>query len=125
MEKQKELETEIGTKEMKTQTLQPTIVKIVKVEINLVEKAKSKKVNCFVKHPDREEPISISSVSLLIDKAIETKGLWYNTDEEENIQKGSPLADFLVKNECKTLKDLQGKELETELSGNWLVFKCY
>jgi len=125
MEKQKELENEIGTKELQIQTLQPAKVEIRNVEITQVQNTKNKIVDCEVKHPDREETIKISSVSLIIDKQIVTKGLWYNLDDEGKIQKDSILARFLVKNDCKKLKDLITKEVETELNGNWLVFKSY
>lgn len=120
-----ELKNEIGTIEQEKQTLQPAKVIIKEIEITPIESAKSKKVTCKVKHPDKEELIKISSASFLIDKSVQTKGLWYNQDKDGKIQKGSAVANFLVKNGCKTLQDLQGKEIETELDGNWLVFKCY
>lgn len=125
METQAELEKEIGTIEPEMQTLKPEKVKIVEVKIVEVGDKKNKKVNCLIKHPDREEPVTISSVSYLRDKAVKTTGLWYNLDKEENIQKGSALAIFLEKTSSKNLKELQGKEADTELDGNYLCFKAY
>ncbi len=125
METQAELEKEVGTQEQERNTLKPAVVKIVKVEIVEVGEKKNKKVNCYIKHPDKEETITISAVSFLRDKAVKTVGLWYNLDKEENIQKGSGLAVFLEKTSSKNLKELEGKEVETELDGNFLCFKAY
>jgi len=61
----------------------------------------------------------------LKDKKVVNSGLWYNLDKEENIQKGSALATFLEKTGSKNLKELQGKEVDTELEGNYLTFKSY
>ena len=125
MEKQEELEKGIGTIESEMQSLKPAKVNIVKVEIVEVGDKKNKKVNCIVKHPDREETITISSASILREKKVITTGMWYNLDKEENIQKGSTLATFLNITSSKNLKELEGKEVETELEGRFLCFKAY
>jgi len=125
METQEELTTEIGTTESEKQILKPKRVKIVSVKIILVEKVKSKKVACEVKHPDREETFTMSSVAYLQDRNVVTKGLWFNKDSEGKIQKGSSLAVFLEKVGVKTISSLVGKEVDTELDGNYLCFKAY
>lgn len=125
METQKELEKEIGNTELETQTLKPAKVNIVKVEIVEVGEKNNKKVNCLVKHPNKDEPITISSASILRDKKVVTTGLWFNLDKEENLQKGSTLAVFLGSTDSKNLKELEGKEVETELDGKFLCFKSY
>ena len=125
METQNELELEIGNIEIERQTLKPTKVMIVKVEIVDVEKAKSKKVNVEVKHPDKEETINLSSVAYLDGKQVVNKGLWFNKDKEGNIQKGSALSVFLNRMNVKNLKELEGKEAETDLDGKYLCFKAY
>ena len=125
METQNMLEKGIGTIEPEKQILQPKKVKIVKVEINEVGEKKNEKVNCLIQHPDREEPITISSVSYLRDKKVITTGLWFNLDKDGNIQKGSALAVFLNHTGSKNLEELKGKEVETELEGNYLCFKAY
>jgi len=125
-ETQTELEKEIGTIESKNKTLEPKKVKIVEVKIVEVGEKKTKKVNCLVEHPDYSEgTITISSIAFLKDKKVVNSGLWYNLDKEENIQKGSALATFLEKTGSKNLKELQGKEVDTELEGNYLTFKSY
>lgn len=122
---QTELEKEVGTIEPEQISLKPAKVKIVKVEVIEVGGKKNKKVNCSVKHPDRDEPINISSVSYLRDKKVVTTGLWYNLDKEENLQKGSATTVFLEETNSKNLKELEGKEVDTELDGNYLCFKAY
>ncbi len=127
METQEELEKEIGSIEQEKTLLKPKKVKIVKVEIVEVgkENHKNKKVNCIVKHEDKEETIVISSVAQLKEKNVITSGLWYNLDSEEKIQKGSALANFLERTDSSNLKALEGKEIETVLDGNYLIFKSY
>lgn len=126
METQTELEKEIGTIESEKKTLEPKKVKIVEVKIVEVGKKKNKKVNCSVEHPDyKEGTITISSIAFLKDKKVINSGLWYNLDKEENIQKGSALATFLEKTDSKNLNELKGKEVDTELEGNFLSFKAY
>ena len=126
METQAELEKEIGTIEPEKKSLEPKKVKIVKVEVIEVGEKKNKKVNCLVQHPDYSDgTITISSVAHLRDKKVITTGLWFNLDKEDNIQKGSALAVFLESTGSKTLKELVGKEVNTELDGNFLCFKAY
>lgn len=126
METQEELTKEIGTIESEGKRLEPKKVKIVKVEIIEVGVKKNKKVNCSVMHPDYQDgAITISSVAYLRDKQIMNTGLWYNLDKEDKIQKGSALAVFLSSTNSKNLKELEGKEVETELDGNYLCFRAY
>ncbi len=125
METQTELEKEVGTIEPEVQTLKAAKVKIVNVEVIEVGDKKNKKVNCLVMHPDKDEPITISSVSYLRDKAVVTTGLWYNLDKDENIQKGSALATFLSSMDSKNVGELKDKEVDTELDGKYLCFKAY
>ena len=125
-ETQEELKTEIGTTESEAKRLEPKKVKIVKVGIQEVGEKKNKKVVCEVQHPDNEETISISSVAYLKEKKVVNTGLWYNLDKEKKIQKSSALAVFLNKTGSKIIKELEGKEVETEFdSGNYLCFKAY
>jgi len=122
---QQELEKGIGNIEPERKTLQPKKVKIVQVDIVEVGEKKNKKVTILVKHPDKEETINLSSVNLLIDKKVRTIGLWYNLDSDGNLQKGSALAEFLTFTNSKNLKDLSGKEVDTDLEGNFLCFRAY
>ena len=125
MEEQEELKLEIGSIESEKQILKPKKVKIVSVKIVDIEKAKSKKVGCEVKHEDREETFVMSSVAYIQDKQIQTKGLWFNKDSKGQIQKGSALAIFLTRVGVKNISELVGKEVDTELDGNYLCFRAY
>ncbi len=125
METQNELEKEVGKIESERKSLKPRKVKIVKVAIEEVGEKKNKKVVCQVDHPDADVPIAISAVSYLRDKAVKTTGLWYNLDKEDNLQLGSALTILLEKTDSKNIKALEGKEVETELDGNFLCFKAY
>ena len=125
METQNELNKEIGTAEPeKKEVLEPKKVKI--VEVNLRDTKKGKILNCKSEHPDKDEPINISSISYIRDKQIVTGGMWYSLDKDEKIQKGSALSVFLRKLGVNTPKELEGKEAETELDEKqWLCFKAY
>jgi len=126
METQAELEKEIGNIEPENKSLEAKKVTILRVEVIEVGEKKNKKVNCFVKHPDYHEgEITLSSVAHLKDKKVITTGIWYNLDKEENLQKGSALAIFLNYTNSKNLKELIGKEVDTELDGRYLCFKAY
>ena len=122
-ETQEELEKGIGNKE--TESLKPATVKIVKVSVESINSMK--KVVCSAKHPDREELINISRVKYLgKNEKLSTVGIWYKEDSEGNIQKGTALAEFLIFNTAESIKQLEGKEIETitEDSG-YLCFKGY
>jgi len=126
MNTQAELEKEVGTIEPEKKSLEPKKVKIVQVEIIPVGEKKNLKVSCTIEHPDYSEgTIKISSVAYLREKKVVTTGLWFNLDKEDKIQKGTALALFLGKVGVKTLKELEGKEADTDLDGNYLCFKAY
>ena len=125
MSEQTELNKEVGTlAPEKKEVLSPTKVKIVKVSLRDTKKGKI--VSCESKHPDKEENINISSVAYLRDKQVTNGGLWFSLDKEENIQQRSALSIFMEKLQAKTLKELEGKEADTELDDKeWLCFKAY
>ena len=125
METQAELENTIGTKEKEMKRLEPKKVKIVKVSVEPVGKEKNKKVVCQVEHPDADQLIAISSVAYLKDKSVKNTGLWYNLDEDGKLQKGSALVIFLQSTNAEKIIELEGREVETELDGNYLCFKAY
>ena len=119
------LKLQIGTIESEKTILKPAKLKIVNVEVILVEKAKSDKVVFEVKHPDKEETIKISSVSFLDGREVKTSGTWVSLDKDGNLQKGSALTIFMKTIEVNTLEEAVGKEADSELDGNYLCFKAY
>lgn len=125
METQDKLEIEIGEIESENKSLEPKRVKIVDTEIVAVGEKKSLKVNCKVAHPDHDSVITLSSVAYLRDKKVITTGLWFNLDKEGKIQKGSALALFLNSLGAKTLKEIIGLDVDTDLEGKYLCFKAY
>jgi len=123
MENENKLETGIGTKE--AEKLEAKKVKVENVEIRTVKENMEKAV-LVVKHPDKDEPIEISAVKYEKDGKLKVTGLWYKTDEDELIQKGSALAIMLGFYSVNTLKELVGKEVETVLDDKgYLSIKAY
>lgn len=80
------------------------------------------------KHPDKEDLIKLSKVLFRKDEkeSVKESGLWYNQDKIKDIQKGSALAVLINHNNVSTLKELENKELETDLNeAGYLCFKAY
>jgi hypothetical protein len=123
METQNELKIGIGKIESEKISLKPAKVKIVGVKVEDTKKAK--KVVYEVKHPDREESIHISAVAYLVDRAIKVSGTWFNLDKDGQLQKGSSNVVLLQRIGATTLEEAIGKEIDTELDGNYLCFKAY
>lgn len=122
METQDKLEKEIGTKEM--EILKPKQVQVVEVGLESVKfgKKTNEKVTLACKHPDREDPIIISRVKVLKrDKAV-LSGLWFNLDEEGNIQKGSTLAEFLSYAKVSKPSELKDMAFETIANDDGFLF---
>ena len=85
-----------------------------------------KKLVLLAKHPDKEESIKISSMLFISGKTVKSSTIWVNLDAEGNIEKGSQIAILLEKYQCKTLNELEGKTVLTDLDENkFLAVKCY
>jgi len=135
MENQKDLfSIEVGNKEgMKSLPAKPVVVvgKVAEPVLGKKDGKKAgkevgKKLVIMAKHPDREEPIKISSMLFISGKTLKSSTIWINIDEDGNIEKGSQVAILLEKYQAKTLNDLEGKTLQTELDENkFLAIRCY
>jgi len=128
MEAQEKLDIKIGTKEPDKKALKPAKVKIVNVTIEFIEKAKADKAIFEIKHPDKEETIHLSSVAYLDGREIKVSGTWYNLikeEEQELIVKGSALAVLMNKLNVNSLREIIGKEIDTEEDGKYLCLKAY
>ena len=124
MDEQNILDMETGEKEF--ETLKPATVKIEKIEIQEVGEKKNKKLVCSVKHPEKEELISISAVKYENKGKLETVGLWVNLDEDKKIRKGSALAVLIAFLNAGTPNGLVGKDVATvEGDKKYLAFKGY
>ena len=85
-----------------------------------------RKLSLICKHPDKDEPIKISSLVFIVGKTIKTSTMWINLDEDGNIQKGSIIANLLEKYQVPNVNALEGKTLQTELDENkFLAIKSY
>lgn len=125
MEEQDILNLETGTKE--SVSLEPAKVKIVKVTIEPVGDKGNQKASFEVKHPDKEETIKVSEVKFEQKGGkLTTSGTWVNLDEDKKLRKGSALTILKDSMECKTLKEMEGKEVMTcKDEKGYLCFKAY
>lgn len=113
-----------------TQKLEAKKCIIENVEIELVEKAKSNKAVFELNHPDKEEPIKISSVALLRQKKdkkeIVNVATWCNLDKEGKLQMDSSIALLLKFYNANNLTEMIGKEVQTEIgTDGYLSLKAY
>ena len=132
METQDKLDKKIGTKEL--QVLKPAKVLIsgVRLDPKTIKKGNNSKQKDIVilicKHPEREEPIEISKVKLVKGNTVKTSGLWYDEDEDGLLQKGSAVAELLEHCSVQSLKELEGKEVDTTTESDssfYLAIKAY
>ena len=124
----------IGNKEGMKSLLAKPVVVLGKVAESVLGKKDSKnagkevgkKLVLMCKHPDREEPIKISSMVFIVGKTIKSSTIWLNIDADGMIEKGSHVAILLEKYQAKTVNELEGKTLQTELDENkFLAIKSY
>jgi len=126
METNEKLEKGIGDKE--AEILKPEKVKIVEIGLQEVKfgSKTAEKVMLSCKHPQRDNPIIISQVKVLKKDKVKKSGLWFNEDEDGNIQKGSALAEFLIYAGVEKPSQLKDKEFETVADDDgFLVLKAY
>lgn len=85
-----------------------------------------KKMILFCKHPDREEAININQMVFVDGKTVKTSTIWVDLDEDGLIAKGSHIARILQKYSLSSLKELEGKTVQTEVGENkFLAIKVY
>lgn len=126
----------VGNKEQKSLDAKPVVVLGFAVEAvkgkeggKNAGKEVGKKLIVLCKHPDREEPVKISTIMSLTTtgqkKEIKSQTIWVNLDEDGNLQKGSSIATLCQKYKVQTLGELEGKTVDTELEGKFLTIKAY
>lgn len=85
-----------------------------------------KKLILKCKHPDKVEPIEISNIKYVKGESIKVETMWINLDEDGNIQKGSMVSILLGIAKVDTIREMEAKELDTELNSNgYLCIKAY
>ncbi len=123
-ETQEELEIGVGT--IERQSLEPEKVKIVNVEIQEVGDKKNKKAVFSVKHPKKDEPIHISKIKCERNNKLRIVGSWFSLDDDGLIQKNSALGTLINYMNVSNLKELIGKEVDTDIDDDgFLCLKAY
>lgn len=129
------LNKKVGNIEPESKKLIPAQITIVGI-IEETEKPDGSKyklplIKILCKHPDKEEPIQISKVKVLVgdidseegQKSV-TKTTWAVTDKEGNIQMGSAIDDALKFFEVNSLIELEGKTCHTIVESKDSSFLC-
>lgn len=107
-------------------SLKPAKVVIKRQEIKAVGTKGAKKVVCWVKHPDKEDLVQISSVKVERKTKTEFVGLFINLDDDGMLGKNSGLAIAMRFVGAQTPAGLVGKEFETvQDEAGYLAFKAY
>jgi hypothetical protein len=125
-----QLKIGVSKEEAKIQ-LKPTKVKIVGGKVEEVGEKKTPKLILLCKHPDKEEPISISAVKYENKSGkLEVSGLWMYKNKEtkklEEPRKGSQVAALMTITNVASLDQLTGKEVDTLLEETgYLCIKAY
>jgi len=132
MEENDILNKKTGTTEQPKGTVSPAKVTIASVVIKEKdkegEKMKTPLAQFFVKHPDKEELLSISKIKYLDGNNLKVVGFWVQTDNEGNFFKGSSIDRILKILGCETLAETYGKEIDTVTeseSSPYLCLKAY
>jgi hypothetical protein len=113
-------------------SIKPEIVTIVSVVIKTKKSdgtaMKVPAASILVKHPGKPEPLTLSKVSYLDGKTVKTGGLWVQLDDDGNIQKSSAVDRLVSYLNCKTLKEIEGKTIDTvqeSEESKYLSLKAY
>lgn len=118
----------IGTEEQQKLPAKDVLIEAYeKVSVTVKNKPiPSEKVSLHCKHPDQEGVIKISDVRYIEADKVETKALWLNLDSKGEISKGSALACLLAYYGAKTVKELVGKSVKTDVGARgYLCIKAY
>jgi hypothetical protein len=125
---------QIGNKEgMKSLEAKPVVVQgkiaepvMGKKDGKNAGKEVGKKLVLICKHPDREEPLKLSTMMYIVGTTVKSSTIWIKLDEDGNIEKGSLISILLDKYQVKTLNELDGKALQTQMDANkFLAVKAY
>lgn len=128
-----ELEKPIGTKEQPRLSAGSVIVKLVEVLLKEPKDTKKKKfriVEISILHPEKEELIKLSNMKIKKvqgnNETIMKDGIWYREDVDGNIDKNCNASQLLKFYQKKTLKELEGSSITTELdNAGYLAIKVY
>ena len=126
------LNAKTGNQEVPKNTVKPAKVKIVSVVVKDKNKDDKKMdtplLQFMVKHPEKDDLISITKVKYIDGEKALVKGFWVQKDEEGNFFKGSTIDLILKKLNCETLADTYGLEIDTieeSKDSPYLCLKAY
>ena len=122
------LDKTIGTKE--NVKLQDGSFTVKSVSVEVVKKKTGEpvgeKVVISIEHPDSQDLVALSSALYLKNKSVKQSALWYQEDSEGNIPKNSALAEVMRYYKVSTIRQFQGKNIQTELDDKgYLAIKAY
>ena len=70
--------------------------------------------------------VEISKTKYLKKDNVKTSGLWVTLDEDENLDKQSAVVQMLIKYNCKNIKEILGRIVDTCLDDEgYLAIKSY
>lgn len=122
------LNTEVGTKDRVVNTVPEAKVKIASVVIQETkkngEKMSTPLAQVMIKHPDKEELLTISKIKYIEGKDVLVKGLWVQLDADGKIQKSSAIDVLLKFTNSKTLEELYTKDIEAVHESEESKFLC-
>ena len=122
------LEKKVGNVEQEKKTLIPARITIVgireKTEKPDGTKYKVPLIHMLCKHPEKDEPIAISKIKLIVEDKVITKTLWVVLDKDENIQMDSALDNILKFAKKDNLSELEGIKFDTVVESKDSSFLC-
>lgn len=125
------LNTETGDKEG-SQALEPKEVVIAGVSTKTHNKDDKKMDNPLIeilcKHPDKDDPIKLTSIKRLSGEKIIESALFVTVDADKRFFKDSAIAYLLKFMGVKKLSDLEGKKIDTvkqSETSKYMALKCY
>lgn len=126
MEANQKLNVGVGTEEHVKLEAKP--VKVMSLDIISKEFAgkPTDQLIMMVKHPDKEDQFPIYNVCYQKGNSIKTVGFTLYYDSTGKLLKGTAAAEILRIYGCKTLLELQGRELQTVIGAKgFLAIKAY
>ncbi len=125
------LNTETGDNEG-SQALEPKEVVIASIGTKTHNKEDKKMDNPLIeilcKHPDKDEPIKLTSIKRLSGEKIIESALFVAVDDDKKFFKDSAIAYLLKFKGVKKLSDLEGKKIDTvkkSETSKYMALKCY
>ncbi len=122
------LEKKVGNVEQEKKTLTPARVTIVGI-VEKIEKPDGNKykvplIHMLCKHPEKDDPIAISKIKLIVEDKVITKTLWVVLDKDENIQMDSALDNILKFAKKDNIAALEGISFDTVVESKDSSFLC-